>query len=46
MQLFSKLNETLKSSSRNSSIDVWRGIAILSVVLFHFNGFLPFGSIE
>ncbi|MBL1280575.1 MAG: acyltransferase [Fluviicola sp.] len=45
MILFQKLNETLSSDSRNSSIDVWRGIAILSVVLFHFDGYLPFGSI-
>lgn len=42
---FFKLNETLNSTKRNSSVDVWRGIAIVSVVLFHFDGYLPFGSI-
>ena len=45
MIFFRQLNSTLKSPTRNSSIDVWRGIAILAVVLFHFDGYLPFGSI-
>ena len=45
MKLFEQLNYTLTSSNRNSSVDVWRGIAIISVVLFHFDGYLPFGSI-
>jgi peptidoglycan/LPS O-acetylase OafA/YrhL len=40
-----KLNvfKTISSSKRNSSIDICRSIAIISVVLFHFNGNLPMG---
>ena len=33
----------LKNQNRNSGVDVFRGIAILAVVLYHFNGTLPFG---
>ncbi|MBK9400941.1 MAG: acyltransferase [Bacteroidetes bacterium] len=33
----------LKSQKRNQGVDVFRGIAILAVVLYHFNGSLPFG---
>ena len=33
----------LKSESRNSAVDVFRGLAIIVVVLFHFNHLLPFG---
>ena len=35
--------QAINNPERISSIDVFRGVAILSVVLFHFNGFLPFG---
>ena len=45
IKLFSNLNHILSSQNRVSSIDVWRGLAILAVVLFHFNKWLPYGSI-
>lgn len=35
--------QTLNNKERISSIDLFRGIAILSVVIFHFNNRLPFG---
>lgn len=35
--------ETVRSKSRISSVDIFRAIAIISVVIYHFNGFLPFG---
>jgi len=35
--------EIIKAKSRISSIDVFRGLAIIPVVIYHFNGFLPFG---
>lgn len=35
--------EALNNKERISSIDVFRGIAIISVVIFHFNNQLPFG---
>lgn len=38
-----KVFETISSSKRISSIDVFRSLAITSVVLFHFNGLLPKG---
>ena len=33
----------LSSESRNSAVDVMRAIAILGVVIFHFNNSLPYG---
>ncbi|HEY8937166.1 MAG TPA: acyltransferase [Cyclobacteriaceae bacterium] len=36
--------QVLLSKDRNSSIDVFRAVAILSVVIFHFN-YLPFGNL-
>lgn len=33
----------LNSAERISSIDVFRGFAILPVVFFHFHNFLPYG---
>ena len=43
--MFSKpeVIKVLKSESRNSAVDVFRGLAIIVVVLFHFNHLLPFG---
>ena len=41
--MFNNLNQVLSSSNRNSSVDIWRGVAIISVVLFHFNETLPYG---
>lgn len=35
--------KTISSSGRISSIDIFRSIAIIGVVLFHFNGTLPMG---
>lgn len=35
--------ELLRSKDRISSLDVFRALAILPVVIYHFNGFLPFG---
>jgi peptidoglycan/LPS O-acetylase OafA/YrhL len=35
--------EIIESKSRISSVDIFRGFAILPVVLFHFNNTLPFG---
>ena len=35
--------KTLNKSDRITSIDIFRGIAIISVVIFHFNHYLPFG---
>jgi peptidoglycan/LPS O-acetylase OafA/YrhL len=43
--LFNNLNQVLSSNNRVSSVDVWRGLAIISVVLFHFNNTLPYGSL-
>ena len=43
--MFNNLNKVLSSSNRISSVDIWRGIAIISVVLFHFNETLPYGSL-
>jgi len=34
--------EIIESKSRISSVDIFRGFAILPVVLFHFNNTLPF----
>ena len=39
------LNRILFSKERNAAIDVFRGVAILSVVLYHFNNTLPYGHI-
>ena len=38
-----KVLETINSSERISSVDIFRSLAIISVVLFHFNQQLPFG---
>ena len=38
-----KAFQVLSSSKRISSIDIFRSLAILSVVVFHFNGILPYG---
>ena len=35
--------KTLSNTNRISSIDVFRGIAILTVVIYHFNEWLPYG---
>jgi peptidoglycan/LPS O-acetylase OafA/YrhL len=35
--------EVLKAGTRISSVDVFRAFAILPVVIYHFNKFLPFG---
>jgi peptidoglycan/LPS O-acetylase OafA/YrhL len=35
--------ETIQSGNRISSVDVFRGFAILPVVAYHFNGTLPYG---
>jgi peptidoglycan/LPS O-acetylase OafA/YrhL len=35
--------ERLQKSSRNSAIDFYRGIAILTVMFFHFGGWLKYG---
>ena len=40
-----KVFEVINKKDRNSSIDIFRSLAILSVVLFHFNGYLPNGEI-
>ncbi|MDB5273311.1 MAG: hypothetical protein JWO58_1678 [Chitinophagaceae bacterium] len=36
--------ETLHNPDRISSVDIFRGIAIVAVVLFHYNELLPLGS--
>ena len=38
-----KVNKVISSNSRISSIDIFRSVAIISVVLFHFNNLFPFG---
>jgi peptidoglycan/LPS O-acetylase OafA/YrhL len=35
--------EVINSGKRISSVDVFRSLAILSVVIYHFNEYLPFG---
>lgn len=35
--------EILRSKTRISSVDIFRAFAIIPVVIYHFNGFLPFG---
>jgi peptidoglycan/LPS O-acetylase OafA/YrhL len=37
--------KVLQSAERNSSIDFFRALAIIGVVVYHFNGLLPFGYI-
>jgi peptidoglycan/LPS O-acetylase OafA/YrhL len=37
--------QVLLSKERNSSVDIFRAIAILSVVIFHFNNYFPFGNL-
>ena len=36
---------TLQDPARNSCVDVFRALAIMAVVLFHFEGLLPYGNI-
>lgn len=45
MKVLERLNvfKTISSPQRISSIDIFRSIAIISVVLFHFNNALPLG---
>lgn len=43
--IFDQLKHALQSENRQINIDVLRGMAVLSVVLFHFNGLLPYGYI-
>ena len=38
-----KVFEVINNPNRISSVDFFRGIAVLAVVLFHFKGFMPFG---
>ena len=40
-----QITNQLNSTSRNSSVDIFRGIAIILVLLFHFNELLPIGYI-
>ena len=35
--------EIINSTTRNQSVDIFRGLAIISVVIYHFNQQLPFG---
>jgi peptidoglycan/LPS O-acetylase OafA/YrhL len=37
--------ETISDPGRISSIDIFRGVAIVTVVLFHFNNLLPYGQL-
>ncbi|MDR0801735.1 acyltransferase [Fluviicola sp.] len=41
--MFGNLIRTLNNTGRQINIDFLRGCAVLSVVLFHFNGTLPYG---
>lgn len=45
MRVFERLNvfKTISSPKRISSIDIFRSVAIVTVVLFHFNRTLPMG---
>lgn len=45
--MYSKLRslKVIESTDRTSSVDVFRALAILPVVVFHFNKFLPFGEL-
>lgn len=42
-----KLNviDKINSASRNSCVDVFRAVAIIVVVLYHFNDIIPFGHL-
>ncbi|MEP7264074.1 MAG: acyltransferase [Bacteroidota bacterium] len=40
-----KAFETINNTGRISSVDIFRSLAIISVVIFHFNHQLPFGSV-
>lgn len=37
--------DTLKDTTRISSIDIFRSIAIITVIIYHFNHRLPYGYI-
>lgn len=41
--MFVELRKTFDNPGRQINIDVLRGCAVLAVVLFHFNGMLPYG---
>lgn len=43
--MFTNLNKALSSQNRQVNIDFFRGCAVLAVVLFHFNGLLPYGNL-
>lgn len=43
IDLFKNLNKVLSAKERITSIDIWRGAAIIVVVLFHFNHSIPYG---
>ena len=38
-----KVFETINSTARNSCVDVFRAVAIIVVVLYHFNNIIPYG---
>ena len=38
-----KAFQTVNNKDRISSVDIFRSLAIISVVIFHFNHQLPFG---
>ncbi|MNU81215.1 O-acetyltransferase OatA [compost metagenome] len=43
--MFTNLTRTLTNPNRQINIDFLRGCAVLGVVLFHFNGLLPYGNL-
>lgn len=43
--MFANLIKTLSDQNRQVNIDFLRGCAVLAVVLFHFNGLLPYGNL-
>jgi len=38
-----KAIDAIYNSAKNSCIDIFRAIAIITVVLYHFNNIVPFG---
>lgn len=38
-----KVFETLQAKDRISSVDIFRALAIIPVVIYHFDGYLPYG---